>query len=214
MTYRALIVDYGGVLTSSMTASFAAFCLANGVQPDRLKGVLAVAYGSTDGAEPEGLVAALETGRLPVEEFNRRLAEALSEGLVEPVEPADLASRMFGTADPDQRMMAAVRAARASGLKTGLISNTWGLHPRHEWFAEAFDVVVLSGAEGIRKPEAAIYRRAADRLGVGTDECVFVDDIPVNVEGARAVGMAGVLHRDAAITIPKLEELLGVTLGG
>jgi HAD superfamily hydrolase (TIGR01509 family) len=73
-------------------------------------------------------------------------------------------------------------------------------------------VEIRSGQVGVRKPGPEIYRLTADRLGVRPDECVFVDDIPANVEGARAVGMWALLHRDSAITVPKLESLLDLEL--
>jgi putative hydrolase of the HAD superfamily len=222
--YRALIVDYGGVLTTSMSSSFGAFCLATGVNPDRLRAVLAAAYTGDlpMGAAGEGqvheeglrdLVVSVETGRLAVEEFDRLLAEALSHGLDRPIEATDLTGRLFGAVRPDERMLAVVRAARLRGFRTGLVSNTWG-HATFPGLAlEAlFDTMVLSGEVGLRKPQPHIYLLAASRLGVAPDACVFVDDIPVNVEGARATGMAGVLHRDAVITIPKLEALFGVSL--
>ena len=75
-----------------------------------------------------------------------------------------------------------------------------------------FDEEIRSGQVGVRKPGPEIYRLAAERLGVEPEACLFVDDIPANVEGARAVGMWGLLHRDPAITVPKLESLLGVSL--
>jgi epoxide hydrolase-like predicted phosphatase len=215
--HRALLVDYGGVLTTSMSASFAAFCLATGVNPERLKLVLAPAYRGDLVEEPgreelDDLVAAVETGRLPVEEFNRRLAMVLSEGLERPVDAIDLAARLFGGAAPDDVMIEAVREARSQGLKTALVSNTWGLREPSPWSDELFDSVVLSGREGVRKPDPKIFHIAADRVGVHPTRCVFVDDIAANVDGARAVGMAGVLHRHPDITIPKLEELLGIKL--
>lgn len=213
---RALLVDYGGVLTTSMSASFAEFCLATGVSPERLKLVLAPAYrvdpseGSSE--DVDDLVAAVETGRMAVEEFNDRLAAVLSEGLDQAVDARDLASRLFGGARPDHRMIDAVGHAKSHGIKTALISNTWGLREPSPWDDDLFDAVVLSGKEGLRKPEPAIYLVAADRVGVPPTQCVFVDDIAANVEGARAVGMTGVLHRHPDITIPKLEELLGISL--
>jgi putative hydrolase of the HAD superfamily len=214
--YRALLVDYGGVMTTSMTVSFAAFCAATGVDPSRLKDVLAAAYATAGEAgvssgDVHDLVRGVETGRLDPEEFDRDLAAALSGGLPEPVPAEGLTSRLFAELRPDQRMRGAVRIARERGLVTGLISNTWGLSPPED-IDGLFDVVVLSGREGLRKPEPEIYRLAARRAGVAPAESVFVDDIPTNVEGARAVGMAGVLHRDAAITLPKLEALLGFRL--
>jgi putative hydrolase of the HAD superfamily len=215
VTYRALLVDYGGVLTTSVTTSFAAFCLATGVNPERLKVLMAAAYPGPEGGDADpsaSLIPLLETGAIPAEEFDRRLADVLSEGMAEPLDATGLSSRMLAGVRPDERMIEAIRRAQAQGVKTGLISNTWTLSDSPSVMLDIFDVRVLSGAEGVRKPEPEIYLRTAARLGIATDECVFVDDLPSNVEGARAVGMAGVLHRDAAITIPKLEELLGIRL--
>jgi epoxide hydrolase-like predicted phosphatase len=218
--YRALLVDYGGVLTTSVTTSFAMFCVSTGVDPARLKALLGAAYAGRPAQEDPaadagpGLVEALETGAMPTEEFDRRLAAVLSEGLDPPLDPSNLTARMLGGIRPDERMIAAVRRARSAGIRTGLISNTWNLEASPSASLDLFDVRVLSGEEGVRKPDPEIYRRAARKLGVDPAECVFVDDLPSNVEGARAVGMAGVLHRDAAITIPKLESLLGVKLAG
>jgi len=216
MTYRALLVDYGGVLTTSLSVSFAAFCLATGASPERLRDVLAAAYSmAREAAVPindmHDLVRAVETGAIGQEQFDRRLASSLSEGLDRPVEPANLSARLFGELKPDERMRRAVARARRLGLLTGMISNTWGVEPPPE-IGELFDVIVLSGREGVRKPDPEIFLLAAGRLECAPAASVFVDDIPVNVDGARAVGMTGVLHRDAAITIPRLEELLGVSL--
>jgi epoxide hydrolase-like predicted phosphatase len=213
---RALLVDYGGVMTSSVTTSFVAFCLATGVKPETLKALLADAYADGDRGLPSRpslahLVVAVETGAMSGEEFDRQLAPVLSEGLDTAVDPTGLTARLFGGVRPDDAMIEAVRTARRAGLKTGLISNTWGT-VRPTGTDGLFDAQILSGEVRLRKPQPEIYLLAADRLGVEPEACVFVDDLPANVEGARAVGMEGVLHRDGAITIPKLEELLGVTL--
>jgi putative hydrolase of the HAD superfamily len=215
-SYQALLVDYGGVLTTSMSVSFGAFCVTNGVDPRHLTEVLAAAYSTADEVgvaanDLHDLVAAVETGRIDAGEFDRRLALALSDGLPAPIEPEGLTTRLMAELQPDTRMRDAVREARRRGLATGLISNTWGVTPPKD-VDGVFDTVVLSGREGMRKPEPGIYLLASARLQLGPERCVFVDDIPANVEGARAVGMAGVLHRDAAITIPKLEALFGVPL--
>jgi len=178
--------------------------------------VLAAAYSvageaSVPADDLHDLVAGVETGRIEPEEFDRRLAAALSIGLDRPIEPANLTTRLFAELRPDERMRRVVRSARSKGVRTALISNTWGVTPPAD-VDGMFDTVVLSGREGMRKPQPEIYLLAARRLDVEPEGCVFVDDVPLNVEGARAVGMAGVLHKDAAITIPKLEELLGVSL--
>lgn len=209
--FRALIVDYGGVLTTSLIASFGAFCASVGIEPDALRTLFGGAYGGDPGGFAE-LIPQLETGRLTLEEFDRKLATALSEGLATPLEPEGLSFRFFEGVQTEDGMLEAVRRARASGLKTGLITNTWGEVAAAHDLTGLFDVEVRSGEEGMRKPDPEIYRLAAGRLGVEAEACVFVDDIPANVDGAKAVGMWGVLHRDPAITIPKLEDLLGVAL--
>jgi epoxide hydrolase-like predicted phosphatase len=105
-----------------------------------------------------------------------------------------------------------LRQAKAAGLSTALLSNSWGLdYPREQW-DELFDVVVISGEVGMRKPEARIYQLAAERLGVAPEACVFVDDLAPNIRGAQAVGMVGVHHVTPQQTIEELEALLGITL--
>jgi putative hydrolase of the HAD superfamily len=230
--FRALLVDHGGVLTTSIGASFARFCLETGVSPERFKAVLAAAYADhaligSPGPPPRprgdpdppaaavgDFVADAELGRITQGEFERRLAAALSDGLAEPLDPVGLGRRLFAAVRPDPAMRAAVAAARAQGFRTVMVSNTWGaIRPEGpEPAGDLFDAVVRSDDVGVRKPDAEIYLIAASRAAAAPEACVFVDDIPVNVEGARAVGMAGVVHRDAAITIPELEGLLGVDL--
>jgi putative hydrolase of the HAD superfamily len=98
-------------------------------------------------------------------------------------------------------------------VRTGLVSNSWGEEGYDRTrFGELFDALVISGEIGIRKPAPEIYALATERLGVGPECCVFVDDLPGNLKPAAAIGMATVLHRDAASTIPELEALLGISL--
>jgi epoxide hydrolase-like predicted phosphatase len=111
-------------------------------------------------------------------------------------------------------MIDAVRSARAGGVRTGLISNSWGTRRYdREQLAELFDGVVISGEVGMRKPAPEMYSLGAERIGVAPQQCVFVDDLAFNLEPAAALGMATVLHRTAEETIPQLEELLGIPLG-
>ncbi len=79
-------------------------------------------------------------------------------------------------------------------------------------FEELFDGVVISGEEGIRKPSRRMYELGAERAGVSPADCVYVDDLPFNLTPAEEMGMAVVHHTDAAITVPRLEELLGMPL--
>lgn len=222
--YRGLVMDYGGVLTTSIAASMAAFCLGTGVSPEQLTRVLGDANRSPSasndsvlsdlrpGASLGHLIADLETGRLSPEEFEAFLATALSEGLPQPLARVGLIDQLFSTVAIDDRMLQVAHSARGHGIKVAVLSNTWGRSVFHPELLELFDAVVLSEREGLRKPEPEIYLLAARRVGVAPAQCVFVDDMPANVEGARAVGMVGMLHRHPDITIPRLEELFGVSL--
>ncbi len=94
--------------------------------------------------------------------------------------------------------IAAMRAARALGCRVGVLTNDLTLFHDDEWvagiraLAEA-DAVVDAARLEVRKPDPAAYRMALDALAVTAPEAVFVDDQPVNVDGARAVGIAAVL---------------------
>ncbi len=209
-SYRGLLVDFGGVLTSSMGRAFSDFCVESGVDPERFKAVISEAYG-TD--VTHGMIGKLERGEIELDEFETWLAEHLSEGLDKPLEPPGIRDRMFAGMGSDEDMVAAVRRAHDAGVKTGLISNSWGPSGFRDAELDAmFDAVLISGEIGMRKPDPEIFRHAAELIGVPPEECVFVDDLEQNAEGARAVGMHGIVHRNARFTLPKLEELLGVSL--
>ena len=123
-----------------------------------------------------------------------------------------LLSRMFAGFQAEQSMWHVVRLIRDSGRRTALVSNSWGFdYPRDSW-ADLFDQVVISGEEGVRKPDPEIYLLAAERLRLPPDVCVFVDDLVANVRGAAAVDMVGVHHTGVESTVAELEILLDVSL--
>jgi putative hydrolase of the HAD superfamily len=199
---KGLLLDWGGVLTSNVFDSFRDFCVAEGLAPDAVKRLFR--------EEPRAreLVRGLETEALSEDEFGERFGE-----LLELEDRSRLIERMFGGVRPDERMLAAVRNVRAAGFRTGLISNSMGgASYDRDLFPELFDGVVISGDEGMHKPEPAIYELGCERVGLAPADCVFVDDLRENCEGAEAVGMTAVLHRGAERTLPRLEELLGVEL--
>jgi putative hydrolase of the HAD superfamily len=107
-----------------------------------------------------------------------------------------------------------VRAARREGVRTGLVSNSWG-QERYDRasFPELFDAVVISGEVGLRKPEPEIYRYAAEQLDLAPEQCVFVDDMSHNVIGAQAVGMVAIHHTSYDETLRELQNLFGIDLG-
>lgn len=108
-----------------------------------------------------------------------------------------------------------LRRAKAAGLRTALLSNAEGPGPDPDSpFGALFDTMVLSGEVGIAKPDERVYRLTADRLGLAPGQCVFVDDLRVNVRAAAATGMVGVHHTTVASTVAELETLFERKLGG
>ena len=203
--HRGLLVDFGGVLTSNVFAAFAAFAQAEGLAPE------AVAESFRRDREARGLLKDLESGAIDTAAFAGPFAAKL--GLA-PERADGLVTRMFAALRPDEAMVAAVRRARAGGIRTALVSNSWGDGMRYDegLLRDGFDAVVLSHELRIRKPDPGMFLAATERLGLPAETCVFVDDLPFNLEPAAALGMATVLHRDAASTLPRLEALLGVPL--
>jgi putative hydrolase of the HAD superfamily len=201
---RGLLVDFGGVLTTNVFDSFRAFCEEEGLDSEAVKRLF---RGDPRARE---YVRGLERGELSEEAFGERFGELLE---LEPGRRSGLVARMFGHVQPDEEMVVALRRARAQGVRTGLISNSMGAgRYDRSTFPALFDGVVISGDEGVHKPEPAIYRLGCERVGLAPSECVFVDDLRENCEGAEAVGMTAVLHRGATQTLPRLEGLLGVAL--
>jgi putative hydrolase of the HAD superfamily len=119
---------------------------------------------------------------------------------------------LAGLRELDPRMLDLVRRARTAGLRTALLSNSWGDHYPEQLRQNLFDAVVISGEVGMRKPEPEIFHYTSQRLGLATQHCVMVDDLPHNIAGAVAVGMVGVLHRTFEQTLGELEAILGLAL--
>jgi len=200
---EALLLDFGGVLTTNVFESFRQFSEAEGLEPQAVKRLF------RESPEALALLRRLERGELDENEFAELFAPHLGitdhEGMVQ---------RLFAGMGPDEPMLAAVRRARAAGIKTGLISNSWGAGIAYDGLAldELFDGVVISGEVGMHKPNADIFLLGAERAGAAPVECVFVDDLRENCAGAEAVGMRAILHRGAETTLPIAEQLLGVSL--
>jgi epoxide hydrolase-like predicted phosphatase len=199
--YRGLLVDYGGVLTTSPFDSFADFCAQEGVPFEVLTRSLR--------SDPRcrQLLVGLETGRLADKEFESGLAAILG------VPAPDLIVRMFAGSRPDSTMATAIRAVRQAGVRTALISNSWGTGGYDRpLLNELFDAVVISGEVGIRKPAPDIYALGAQRIDLPPEQCVFVDDLAFNLKPADELGMATIHHVTSERTIAELSRLLGVEL--
>ena len=211
---RGVITDWGGVLTNPLPVTVGAWLDAEQIDKERYRQVMRSwvdqAYGADGGENP---IHALERGEGDPAEFERRLAAELVRTDGGEVPAAGLLGRMFSGTLAAPQMHDLMRALRRAGIRTCLLSNSWGTgdYPR-DIFPEMFDAWVISGEVGMRKPEERIFLLAAQRLGLPPEQCVFIDDIQANVDAAEALGMAGVLHRDAAATTARLAGLLGLPL--
>jgi HAD superfamily hydrolase (TIGR01509 family) len=154
----------------------------------------------------------LERGEMTPGDFELALAGELAER-GSPVAAEGLLRRMLGGLEKLQDdMLDLVRRARRLGVRTALLSNSWGDHYPDELWEGLFDAVVISGRVGMRKPEPEIFRHTCTLLGLPAERCVMVDDLPRNISGAAAVGLIGVLHRSYPETRARLEVLFGLSL--
>jgi putative hydrolase of the HAD superfamily len=201
-----LICDFGGVLTTPLQAGFLAYQEETGVSLEELGTAMAR---STDehGDHPLFL---LERGEIPETEFWSRLDRHTEADL----DRNRLRELFFERLEPNRPMIELVRELRGGGVRAALLTNNV-----REWeplwraklpeIDELFEVVVDSAFVGVRKPDPAIYSLTLERLGgVAADRCVFVDDLDVNCDAARALGMAAVRFETAAQAIPEIESAL------
>jgi putative hydrolase of the HAD superfamily len=207
---RAVISDFGGVLTTPLMNSFAAFQDRTGI-PAAALGSAMQAVAERDGAHP---LFELETGRLTEREFLERIGGALEPLLGHQPELHGFSDIYFEALDPNQPMIELMRALRARGYRMALLTNNV-----REWeplwrsllpVDEIFEVVVDSAFVGMRKPDPPIYQLAVERLGeeITPPQCLFVDDVLVNVEAALELGMSAVHFRENEQAIAEIEGAL------
>lgn len=211
---KGVLIDWGGVLTVGLAEAIAEWIVAEQLDEAHYRQVMRElivrAYENSESGE--NTIHALERGEISGLDFERDLAARLvrTDG-VSPVAEG-LLNRMFSGFHRVEPMYEMLREARAAGLRTCLLSNSWANeYPREGW-EDYFDEVVISGEIGMRKPEPRIFEHALGRIGLAGEECVFVDDIEANIEAARRLGIVGVHHRDPDLTIAELETLFQVTL--
>lgn len=200
----ALLIDFGGVLTVPLRRAFGALADDAGLDPDAGLRILATHEGARTALGEH------EVGRLDDEGFEDAFAAALGEAGGR-VEPRGLLARLAEHLDLDAPMVDLVREVRAAGVPVALVSNSLGrdCYARVD-LDELFDVTVISGQVGVRKPSRQIYRIACERLGVDPGQCVLVDDLEHNIAGAARLGVHGIHHRTADETIPRVRAALGL----
>ena len=208
----AVVSDFGGVLTSPLLHSFAAFQDQTGITGEDL-GKAMQTVTERDGAHP---LFELETGRMTEADFIERLADALEPELGHVPEMHRFSEIYFEALQPNEPMIELMREIKRSGRRLVLLTNNV-----REWeplwrsmlpVDEIFEFVVDSAFVGMRKPDPPIYELTIARLaGVSAEQCLFVDDVLINIETARAIGMHGVHFRDNEQTIREVRGLLGLS---
>ena len=204
---RAVICDFGGVLTSPLIEGFAAYQERSGIA----MGDLGRALQSSADRLGEHPLFELEKGNISEQEFRHRLETELGDG----VRLSGFSEIYFEHLQPNRRMIEWAAGLRPRGLRTALLTNNV-----REWeplwraklpeLDDIFEVVVDSAFVGMRKPEPEIYTLTLDRLGDGISaaDCLFVDDLEPNCDTARELGMTAVQFRDADQAIAAAEEAL------
>lgn len=209
---RAVITDFGGVLTTPLLGSFAAFQDETGIPPAAM-GTAMQRIAEADGEHP---LFELERGRISEDAFLARLGGELAVELGHEPHLHRLREIYFQALDPNEPMIELMRGMRDRGLRMALLTNNV-----REWeplwrsmmpVDEIFELIVDSAFVGMRKPEPEIYELTLERLrereGLGNlaaTECVFVDDIEVNVEAARILGMRAVRFHSNEQAAPEIE---------
>lgn len=207
MSYDALIVDFGGVLTTPLQDSLVAFAEQEGIDVQDFVRAALAAYAGAD----DDLVTRFETGHIEDSEFAVQFAKRLEEISGKTVEPEGLVGRILAGLRLEADMVELLRRAKAKGYKTALLSNSWGTssYPM-ELLNEVCDVVVISGEVGMRKPDPEIFTHTLELLGIEAERAVFVDDHPGHLKTAVELGMKTVLHRDPEQSVGEVEELLAL----
>lgn len=192
---RAVVCDFGGVLTTPLEGSFQAFADASGIPLEAIAQAL-VAIHERDGLHP---LHELECGRVSEPDFMADVADSIAAALGREVAMHDFTAHYFAGLRPNEPMIELMAALRDDGYRMALLTNNvreWEPH----WRAMApiddiFELVVDSAYVGMRKPDREIYDLTVQRLGVAAHECLFVDDLERNCAAAQAAGMTAVLYR-------------------
>jgi putative hydrolase of the HAD superfamily len=199
---KAILWDFGGVLTTSPFEAFNRYEKKNNLPGDFIRGINAV--NPTTNAWSK-----LENGLLSIDAFDLAF-EAESRKAGHPIPGRDVLGLLSGAVRP--RMVSALKQCKQH-FKVGCLTNNIkpddgsALHRNDAQLAEymdimgLFDVIIESSKEGVRKPDPEIYTIALSRLGAKAEECVFLDDLGINLKPARAMGMQTikVLNEDQAL---------------
>jgi putative hydrolase of the HAD superfamily len=204
MGRTAVLIDFGGVITSSVLRAFEEFGELLGAPPGLVLELL------RHDTAARKLLVEHECGRIDADTFDRGFADRLCAHGVE-VQADRLSARMQAGLRRDDDTVRLIEELRGAGVPIALVSNAFGRDCYAGFDLDALaDVVVISSEVGVRKPSRKIYAIACERLGIDPGQAVMVDDLQQNLDGAARLGIAGVLHTDAANTRTQLSEHFGI----
>ncbi|MEM8618807.1 MAG: HAD-IA family hydrolase [Actinomycetota bacterium] len=201
---RAVLWDFGGVILSSPFDAFDRYERERGVPPGLIR--------SVNATNPDSNAwALLERSEIGPAEFDRLFAEE-SEQLGHRVPGADVLALLAGDIRPE--MVDMLDRVIAAGYRTACLTNNVvsadprAVRPDVHAVMERFDHVIESSKVGVRKPEVRFYEIACDTVGVEPRECVFLDDLGINLKPAKAMGMTTIKVTDPALAIADLTSVL------
>jgi epoxide hydrolase-like predicted phosphatase len=206
---EAVVSDFGGVLTTPLFSAFAHVQEDHGISLEAL-GKAMFRAATERGENP---LFPFERGEMTEREFLTIVGAALRVEVGRDVTLEGFAERYFARLEPNERMIEHLRSLKERrGLRLAMLTNNV-----REWESrwrsmlpvdELFEIVVDSAFVGLRKPDPAIYELTLERLGLPAEACAFVDDLEVNCDAARALGMTAVRFQDTDQAIAELEAAL------
>ncbi len=203
-----VISDFGGVLTTPLVEAFASVQDRVGIPPKTFGEALR-ALNEREGTNP---LFELECGRITEKEFQVQLADGLEPLLGHRPEIEDFGLLLFEALDPNPGMIDLIREVRRDGIRTSLLTNNvkeWEVKWRSMMpIDELFETVVDSAFVGCRKPDPRIYNLTLERVGLDPEECIFIDDMKINIDVANELGLHGVHFRETAQVRAEVHDLL------
>jgi putative hydrolase of the HAD superfamily len=205
---EAVISDFGGVLTTPLLQSFVAFQDETGITAETLGKAMAAAT-EANGENP---LFEMERGEISEDAFLVKLTDSLEPLLGHRPSMHRFKEIYFEALHPNDEMIDLMRELKGGGYRMAMLTNNvreWEPYWRSMLpVDEIFETVVDSGFVGARKPESRIYDLTLERIGMPAQACLFVDDIEINCEGARKVGMRAVHFRDNEQAIAEIRAAL------
>lgn len=207
--FSAVLWDFGGVILSSPFEAFRRFETERGLPRDTIRSINADDHHANAWAR-------LERSEITHEEFDEHFAaEAAARGHA--IRGADILGLLSGEVRPE--MVAALDAVIAAGYRTACLTNNvvsmpGQTRPEVAEVLARFDAVIESSRVGVRKPERRFYEIACETLDVTPDECVFLDDLGVNLKPAREMGMTTIKVVSPDQALDELGRHLGLDLAG